>query len=150
MGHRTLVPQLTQESIRRLDESGIGGDTVLSPSEYERRVAAMPPLVPSFMLPQWLKDAPIPIQMALLLPGMVVGGVVGIVVHAVLINLGAGNQHLSSAEGGFDAWLLWIIVAAGLFLGLAAGGFVYIGVGLGADKEIEDEEEHGETGMLEL
>ena len=28
----------------------------------------MPPLVPSFMMPQWLKDAPIPIQMALLLP----------------------------------------------------------------------------------
>ncbi len=102
------------------------------------------------MMPQWLKDAPIAIQAALLLPGMVVGGVVGIVVHAILINLGAGNQHLSSANGGFDAWLLWIIIAAGLFLGLAAGGFVYIGVGLGADEEDDDDTEHGETGMLEL
>ena len=110
----------------------------------------MPPLVPSFMMPQWLKDAPIPIQMALLLPGLVVGNIIAIVVHAIMVNLGAGNQHLSSANGGFDAWLLWIIIAAGLFIGLAAGGFVYIGVGLGADKELEDEEEHGETGMLEL
>lgn len=110
----------------------------------------MPPLVPPFMMPQWLKDAPPLIQMALLAPGMVVGGVVGVVVHAILVNLGAGNQHLSSANGGFDAWLLWIIIAAGLFIGLAAGGFVYIGVGLGADEELDDEEEHGETGMLEL
>lgn len=111
----------------------------------------MPPLVPSFMLPQWLKDAPMIIQMALLLPGMVVGGVVGIVVHAILVNLGAGNQHLSSANGGFDAWLLWIIIAAGLFLGLAAGGFVYIGVGLGADRQTEEaEDDEAESGMLEL
>ncbi len=110
----------------------------------------MPPLVPSFLLPQWLKDAPIAIQMALLVPGMVVGGVVGLVVQTIMVNLGAGNQHLSSANGGFDAWLIWIIVGAGLIIGLAAGGFVYIGVGLGADKELDDEVEHGETGMLEL
>ena len=110
----------------------------------------MPPLVPSFLLPQWLKDAPIAIQMALLVPGMVVGGVVGLVVQTIMVNLGAGNQHLSSANGGFDAWLIWIIVGAGLIIGLAAGGFVYIGVGLGADKELDDEDEHGETGMLEL
>ena len=109
----------------------------------------MPPLVPSFMLPQWLKDAPMMVQAALLLPGMVVGGIVGVVVHAILVNLGAGNQHLSSADGGFDAWLLWIIIAAGLFLGLAAGGFVYIGVGLGSDKEPEDDRD-AESGMLEL
>ena len=110
----------------------------------------MPPLVPSFMLPQFIKDAPPLIQMALLLPGMVVGGVLGVVVNAIMVNLGAGNQHLSSANGGFDAWLLWIIVGAGLFIGLGIGGFVYIGVGLGADAELEDEDEHGETGMLEL
>ena len=91
----------------------------------------MPPLVPSFMMPQWLKDAPIPIQMALLLPGLIVGNILAIAVHAIMINLGAGNQHLSSANGGFDAWLLWIIIGAGLFIGLAAGGFVYIGVGSG-------------------
>lgn len=102
------------------------------------------------MMPQWLKDAPIPLQMALLLPGLVVGNIIAIVVHAIMINLGAGNQHLSSADGGFDAWLLWIIVAAGLFIGLGAGGFVYIGVGLGADKESEGEEDEGESGMLEL
>ena len=87
----------------------------------ERRVVAMPPLVPSFMMPQWLKDAPIPIQMALLLPGLIVGNVIAIAVHAIMVNLGAGNQHLSSADGGFDAWLLWIIIGAGLFIGLAAG-----------------------------
>ncbi len=110
----------------------------------------MPPLVPSFMMPQWLKDAPIPLQLALLAPGLIVGNIIAIVVHAIMINLGAGNQHLSSANGGFDAWLLWIIVGAGLFLGLAAGGFVYIGVGLGADKESEGDEDEGETGMLEL
>ena len=111
----------------------------------------MPPLVPSFLLPQWLQDAPLPIKAALLAPGMIVGAVLGIVVHAILINLGAGNQHLSSAAGGFDAWLLWIIIAAGLFIGLAAGGFIYIGVGLGADEDVEEgEEPHGETGMLEL
>ena len=111
----------------------------------------MPPLVPSFMMPQWLKDAPIPIQMALLLPGLIVGNILAIAVHAIMINLGAGNQHLSSADGGFDAWLLWIIIGAGLFIGLAAGGFVYIGVGLGADKETEEAEEgEAESGMLEL
>ncbi|MDE2893376.1 MAG: hypothetical protein OXN86_12855 [Chloroflexota bacterium] len=111
----------------------------------------MPPLVPSFMMPQWLKDAPIPIQMALLLPGLIVGNIIAIAVHAIMINLGAGNQHLSSADGGFDAWLLWIIIGAGLFIGLAAGGFVYIGVGLGADKESEEAEEgEAESGMLEL
>ncbi|MYB21754.1 MAG: hypothetical protein F4066_10715 [Chloroflexi bacterium] len=117
----------------------------------ERRVDVMPPLVPSFMMPQWLKDAPIPIQMALLLPGLIVGNILAIAVHAIMINLGAGNQHLSSADGGFDAWLLWIIIGAGLFIGLAAGGFVYIGVGLGADKETEEAEEgEAESGMLEL
>ena len=81
---------------------------------------------------------------------MVVGGVLGVVVNAIMVNLGAGNQHLSSANGGFDAWLLWIIVGAGLFIGLGIGGFIYIGVGIGADVELEDEDEHGETGMLEL
>ena len=110
----------------------------------------MPPLVPSFLLPQFVKDLPPLIQMALLLPGMVVGGVLGVVVNAIMVNLGAGNQHLSSANGGFDAWLLWIIVGAGLFIGLGIGGFIYIGVGIGADAALEDEDEHGETGMLEL
>ena len=111
----------------------------------------MPPLVPSFMIPKWLQEAPLPIKAALLAPGMIVGAVLGIAVHAILINLGAGNQHLSSAAGGFDAWLLWIIIAAGLFIGLGAGGFVYIGVGLGADEDVDEgEEPHGETGMLEL
>ena len=73
----------------------------------------------------------------------------GIVVHAILVNLGAGNQHLSSAEGGFDAWLIWIIVAAGLFLGIAAGGFIYFGVGIGAD-DFDDDDHDGESGLLEV
>ena len=111
----------------------------------------MPPLIPSFLLPKVIRDAPAPIKFALLAPALLVGALVGIVVNAILINLGAGNQHLSSADGGFDAWLIWIIVGAGLVLGLGAGFFVYIGVGLGADEELDrDEEPHGETGMLEV
>ena len=109
----------------------------------------MPPLVPPFMIPQGLRDAPLPIKLALLGPGMLVGGVMGIVAHAILINLGAGNQHLSSADGGFDAWLIWIIVAAGLFLGIAAGGFIYYGVGIGAD-DFDDDDHDGESGLLEF
>ena len=110
----------------------------------------MPPLVPGFLLPQWLKDAPLPIKLALLAPGLIVGAVLGIVVNAIMVNLGAGNQHLSSADGGFDAWLIWIIVGAGLFLGIGAGGFVYFGVGLGADDFDEDDEHDGESGLLEV
>ena len=93
----------------------------------------MPPLVPSFMLPQWLKDAPIPIQMALLLPGLNVGNVMAIAVHAIMFNLGAGNQHLSSAAGGFDAWLIWIILCWP-FLGWRLEAALHR-CGLGADKD---------------
>lgn len=111
----------------------------------------MPPLVPSFLLPKWLRDAPTPLKLALLAPGMILGAVIGIAVNAIMVNLGAGNQHLSSADGGLDAWLIWIIVGAGLFIGLGIGGFVYIGVGLGADEELAEDEDHqGETGMLEV
>ena len=111
----------------------------------------MPPLIPSFLLPKIIRDAPLPIKLALLLPGMIVGALLGIVVNAIVINLGAGNQHLSSADGGFDAWLLWIIVGAGLLLGIGAGSFVYFGVGLGADDYDDDDDEHeGESGLLEV
>jgi hypothetical protein len=110
----------------------------------------MPPLVPSFLLPPFIRDAPLPIKLALLVPGMAVGALLGIVVNAIVINLGAGNQHLSSADGGFDAWLIWIIVGAGLVLGIGAGGFVYFGVGLGADDFDDDDEHDGESGLLEV
>lgn len=109
----------------------------------------MPPLVPSFLLPQWLKDLPLPLKLSLLVPGLLLA-VLGIMINAVVINLGAGNQHLSNNSDGFEEWLLWIIVAGGLALGLTVGGFVYFGVGLGADAYDAEEEEHeGETGMLE-
>lgn len=108
----------------------------------------MPPLIPPFLLPQWLREAPLPIKLALLLPALLVGGVLGIVVNAVVINLGAGNQHLSTADGGFSELLIWIIVGLGLFLGLAIGGFIYFGVGLGADDD--DDDDGGETGLLEI
>lgn len=110
----------------------------------------MPPLVPAFLLPKWIQDAPLPLKLALLLPGLLVGTIIGIAVHAILINLGAGNQHLSSADGGFDAWLIWIIVGAGLFLGIGAGTFVYFGVGLGADDFEDDDDHDGESGLLEV
>ncbi|PZC42599.1 MAG: hypothetical protein DK306_002276 [Chloroflexi bacterium] len=110
----------------------------------------MPPLVPPFLIPKWLRDAPLPIKLALLAPGLLVGALGGIVVNAIMINIGAGNQHLSSADGGFDAWLIWIIVAAGLVLGLGAGAFVYFGVGLGADDFDDDDEHDGESGLLEV
>ena len=110
----------------------------------------MPPLVPAFLLPPFLRTAPTPIKIALLAPGLLIGGGVGMVVQTIAVNLGAGNQHLSTANGGFDAWLIWIIVGAGLLLGLGVGFLVYIGVGLGADAALdEDEAEHGETGLLE-
>ena len=113
----------------------------------------MPPLVPSFLLPKWLRDAPTPLKLALLAPGLLVGAVLGVVVNAIMVNLGGGNQHLSSANGGFDEWLLWIIVGGGLLLGLGAGAFIYFGVGLGADDFDEDDEESGsagESGLLEI
>ena len=108
----------------------------------------MPPLIPPFLLPQWLREAPLPIKLALLVPGLLVGAVLGIVVNAVVINLGAGNQHLSTNSGGFSELLIWIIVGLGLFLGLAIGGFIYFGVGLGADDD--DDDDGGETGLLEI
>lgn len=107
----------------------------------------MPPLVP---IPQWLKDAPLPIKLALLAPGLLVGGILGIVVNAIVINLGAGNQHLSTGAGGFDAWLIWGIAGAGLLLGAGAGAFIYFGVGMGADDFDDDEDEQGESGLLEV
>ncbi|MEE9277332.1 MAG: hypothetical protein V3V06_02875 [Dehalococcoidia bacterium] len=111
----------------------------------------MPPLVPDFLLPQWIRDLPTPLKLALLLPGLIVGGILGIVVNTIMVNLGAGNQHLSNPSGGFEAWLIWIIVGAGLVLGLGIGGFVYFGVGLGADDYIDDdEEEEAESGLLEV
>ncbi|HJN93640.1 MAG TPA: hypothetical protein QGF05_13075 [Dehalococcoidia bacterium] len=111
----------------------------------------MPPLVPSFMLPKWLQEAPWWLKAMLLGPAMAVGAVLGIVVHAILINLGAGNQHLSTAEGGFEPWLIWPIAVIGLFLFAGIAGLVYLGVGLGADVELDDDEEHeGETGLLEI
>ncbi len=113
----------------------------------------MPPLVPSFLLPKWLREAPPLVKVALLLPGLFVGMILGIVVNAIMINLGAGNQHLSTDSGGFSEWLLWIIVGAGLFLGLGLGGFIYIGFGLGADKfddDEDDDDQGGESGLLEV
>ncbi len=111
----------------------------------------MPPLVPSFMLPKFVQDLPTPIKVALILPGLLIGGILGIVVNAIVVNIGAGNQHLSSSSGGFDEWLIWIIVFAGLALGIGIGGFVYLGVGLGADDQDDDSDDHeGESGLLEL
>lgn len=112
----------------------------------------MPPLVPSFLLPKFVQDLPTPLKLALLLPGLLVGALLGIVVNAIMVNLGAGNQHLSTDSGGFDEWLIWIIVGVGLFLGLGIGAFVYFGVGLGADDfdDDDDDEHEGESGLLEL
>ena len=109
------------------------------------------PLVPSFLLPKWLREAPWWLKGMLLLPGLLVGAVMGIVVNAIMVNLGAGNQHLSTADGGFEWWLIWPIAVLGLLLFGAIAGFVYVGVGLGADEELDDEDEHeGETGLLEI
>lgn len=103
------------------------------------------------LVPKWLLEAPLPVKLALLGPMMVVGVVLGIVVNAMMINLGSGNQHLSTNADGFDAWLIWGIVGSGLVLGLGIGAFVYLGVGLGADDfEDEDDAAEGETGLLEL
>lgn len=103
------------------------------------------------MLPTWLREAPWWLKAALLVPGMAVGGVMGIVVNAIMINLGAGNQHLSTADGGFAWWLIWPIAVLGFLLFAGIAGLVYFGVGLGADEELDDEEEHeGETGLLEI
>ena len=111
----------------------------------------MPPLVPSFLLPKFVQELPTPIKIALILPGLLVGGLLGIIVNAIMVNIGAGNQHLSSNAGGFDEWLIWIIVGAGLALGLGIGGFIYLGVGLGADDQDDDGDNHeGESGLLEL
>ena len=111
----------------------------------------MPPLVPSFLIPKFIRDAPLPIKLALLAPGLAVGAIMGVVVNAIVINLGAGNQHLSTNGGGFEPWLIWPLAAAGLFLGLGVGAFVYFGVGLGADDFDDDDDEHdGESGLLEV
>ena len=48
------------------------------------------PLVPSFLLPKWLLEAPWWLKGMLLLPGLLVGAVMGIVVNAIMVNLGAG------------------------------------------------------------
>ncbi len=109
------------------------------------------PLVPSFLLPKWLLEAPWWLKGMLLLPGLLVGAVMGIVVNAIMVNLGAGNQHLSTADGGFEWWLIWPIAVLGLLLFGAIAVFVYVGVGLGADEELDDDDEHeGETGLLEI
>lgn len=108
------------------------------------------PGVPNFLIPKFIRDLPLPMRMALLLPGLIVGAIIGIVVNAVAVNLGAGNQHLSTNEGGFDQWLLWLIVAVGALAGIGLGAFIYIGVGLRGMDEEEEEEPPGETGMLEV
>lgn len=109
------------------------------------------PGVPNFLLPQFIRDLPMPMRVALLLPGLIVGGIIGIVVNAIAVNLGAGNQHLSTNDGGFDQWLLWLIVAVGALAGIGLGAFIYIGVGLkGVEEEGEEEAPPGETGMLEV
>jgi len=110
----------------------------------------MPPLVPPFLMPKWLRDAPWWLKGMLLAPGLIVGAVLGIVVNAIVVNLGAGNQHLSSADVGFQPWIIWPIAILGLALGLGIAGLVYIGVGLGADEELDEDEHEGETGLLEL
>lgn len=113
----------------------------------------MPPLIPSFMLPKALRDAPTIVKIALLGPALLIGGLIGLVVQTIMINLGAGNQHLSSPNGGFEEWLIWIIAGLGLFLGLGIGGFIYFGVGRGGEDDLDDEDEdahEGETGLLEL
>ena len=46
--------------------------------------------------------------------------------HAILVNLDTGNQLLSSANGSFDAWLIWTIVADSL----------------GVDEDTEDRAKH--------
>jgi hypothetical protein len=122
------------------------------PSFYEKaRESAMPPLVPSFLLPTFLKEGPWWLKAMLLGPALAVGAILGIVVNAIMINLGGGNQHLSTAEGGFEVWLIWPIAVLGLFLFGGIAGLVYLGVGLGADAELDEDEEHeGETGLLEI
>ena len=106
------------------------------------------PGVPNFLLPQFIRDLPMPMRVALLLPGLLVGGILGIVVNAIAVNLGAGNQHLSTANGGFDQWLIWIIVAVGTLGGIGLGAFIYIGVGRSGVEE--EEAPPGETGMLDV
>lgn len=105
----------------------------------------MPPI------PQWLKDAPWWLRAALLVPAMAVNAILFVVVNAIMVNLGGGNQHLSTADGGFEAWIIWPIAVIGLFLFAGIAGLVYIGVGLGADDDLDDDDDHeGETGLLEV
>ena len=101
-------------------------------------------------MPEFIKKIPIPVLLALLGPPLIIGGIV----QVMMVNLGAGNQHLSSNADGFHEWLLWPLVGLGLLIGLGIGGFVYFGLGRGADEwdeEDEDEDDHkGETGLLEV
>ena len=61
------------------------------------------------------------------------------------------HQSFRLCTGGFEWWLIWPIAVLGLLLFGAIAGFVYVGVGLGADEELDDEDEHeGETGLLEI
>ncbi len=99
------------------------------------------------------RSVPLPIRAMVALPALIVGGVLFVVVNAIMVNLGAGNQHLSTNEGGFEQLLLWIIVGAGLAIGLGMGGFIYFGVrrgGMDAAGDEEDEDAGGESGMLEV
>jgi hypothetical protein len=99
---------------------------------------------------QWFMKQPSYVKAAVLVPAMVVNAILFIAVNAIAINLGAGNQHLSSNDNGFDAWLIWIIVAVGLVLGGGLGGFIYFGAKKGGGEEPYDEDDQGETGMLEV
>ena len=60
-------------------------------------------------MPEFIKKIPIPVLLALLGPPLIIGGIV----QVMMVNLGAGNQHLSSNADGFHEWLLWPLVGAG-------------------------------------
>lgn len=93
---------------------------------------------------RWFMKQPMYVKAAVLGPALVVNALLFVVVNAVAVNLGAGNQHLSSNDNGFDQWLLWIIVGAGLALGGGLGGFIYFGAKKGGGEEPYDEEDQGE------
>ncbi len=99
---------------------------------------------------QWFMRQPIYIKAAVVGPALIVNGILFVVVNAIAVNLGAGNQHLSSNANGFDQWLIWIIVGVGLVLGLGLGGFIYFGARKGGGTEPYDQADQGETGMLEI
>ncbi len=102
-------------------------------------------------MPPWLRKLPLPLRLVIMAPLAIIGGLLAFVVQAILINLGAGNQHLSDPDTGFVWWLLWPIILLGLLIGLGLAGLVYLGVGLGADEDYGDEDEGGpETGMIEV